>query len=160
MIFISCMSFGLMTSSFKCRVFEAMEAMSKGIHRILVPIKSKMNHTVGVELTENSPGYHIFTEKDLVNFLYTHSKELDIMTKKSVSHLGAVHPIVFAAPTHMIVMDLVKCLRNQSLQAVPIVEGVEEVEDKEKEKQFIIVSPCAYLYSQVQAFCSFVCSST
>lgn len=52
-----------------------------------------------------------------------YSKELDIMTKKSVSELGAVHPSVIAAPTYMIVMDLVKYLHNQSLQAVPIVEG-------------------------------------
>lgn len=154
MIFISCISLRLVTSNYKCRVFEAMEAMSKGIHRILVPVKSKMNHNVGVELTEKSPGYHIFTQKDMVNFLYTHSKELDIMTKKSVSNLGVVHPTVFAAPTHMIVMDLVKCLRNQSLQAVPIVEGVKE--DKEQEKQFIIVSAYTYLRSQVQAFRWFV----
>ena len=80
------------------------------------------------------------------------------MTKKSVSNLGVVHPTVFAAPTHMIVMDLVKCLRNQSLQAVPIVEGVKE--DKEQEKQFIIVSAYTYLRSQVQAFRWFVWSPT
>lgn len=109
-----------------------------------------MNHNVGVELTEKSPGYHIFTQKDMVNFLYTHSKKLDIMTKKSVSDLGAVHPSIFATPTHMIVMDLVKCLRNQSLQAVPIVEGVKE--DKEQEKQFIIVSAYTYLVVKSKHF--------
>lgn len=86
-----------------------MEAMSKGIHRILVPIQSKINHNVGVELTKNSPGYHIFIQKDMFNFIYTHSKELDIVTKRSVSDLVVVNPSVFAAPTHMIVMDLVKC---------------------------------------------------
>jgi CBS domain-containing protein len=111
-------------------VFDAMEPMSKGIHRALIPVESKMEHTMGVELMEASPGYHIFTQTDMVEFLYMHSKELDFMTNMSVLELGAVQSNVYAAPSCMKVMDVVKCMRKTSLQAVAIVESTGDL-DKE-----------------------------
>lgn len=111
-------------------VFDAMEPMSKGIHRALIPVASKMEHTIGVELTEASPGYHIFTQTDLVEFLYQHSKELDYMTSTSVHALGAVHLDVYAVPSCMKVMDVVNCMRKASLQAVAIVEAVNELDNQ------------------------------
>jgi CBS domain-containing protein len=110
-------------------VFDAMEPMSKGIHRALIPIESKMEHTIGVELMEASPGYHIFTQTDMVQFLYMQSKELDFMTSKSVLELGAVQPDVYAAPDCLRVMEVVKCIRNTSLQAVAIVETTSELDN-------------------------------
>lgn len=105
-----------------CRVFDAMEPMSKGIHRALIPVESKLEHSVGVELQEASPGYHLFTQTDMVEFLCTHSKELGFTATTSVMELGAVQSTVYAAPSHMKVMDVVKCMRNTSLHAVAIVE--------------------------------------
>lgn len=103
-------------------VFDAMEPMSKGIHRALIPVESKLEHSVGVELQEASPGYHLFTQTDMVEFLCTHSKELGFTATTSVMELGAVQSTVYAAPSHMKVMDVVKCMRNTSLHAVAIVE--------------------------------------
>lgn len=113
-----------------------MEPMSKGIHRALIPVESKL-HTVGVELMETSPGYHIFTQTDMVEFLYMHSKELDFMTNMSVLELGAVQSTVYAAPSCMKVMDVVKCMRKISLQAVAIVESTG---DLDKELALVMVS--------------------
>lgn len=122
---------------FDSSVFEAMEPMSKGIHRALVPVESQLDHISGVELTEASPGYHMLTQTDLVEYLHTHSKELDFMTNTSVSELGAVHSSVFAAPSCMKVMDVVKCMRNASLRAVAIVESTPDID---KEPMLAIVS--------------------
>lgn len=110
-------------------VFDAMEPMSKGIHRALIPVESKMEHTMGVELVEASPGYHIFTQTDMVEFLYMHSKQLDFMANKSVLDLGAVQSNVYAAPSCMKVMDVVNCLRKTSLQAVAIVETTGDLDN-------------------------------
>lgn len=125
------MSDPLTDAYLKCRVFDAMEPMSKGIHRALIPVESKMEHTIGVELMEASPGYHIFTQTDMVEFLYIHSKELDFMTNLSVLHLGAVQSNVYAAPSCMRVMDVVKCIRKTSLQAVAIVETTGELDNEQ-----------------------------
>ena len=114
-----------------------MEPMSKGIHRALIPVESKMEHTVGVELMEASPGYHIFTQTDMVEFLYMQSKELDFMTNTSVLELGAVQSNVYAAPSCMKVMDVVKCMRKASLQAVAIVESTGDLDN---ELALVIVS--------------------
>lgn len=134
-----------------CRVFDAMEPMSKGIHRALIPIDSQYHHTSGVELTEASPGYHIFTQTDMVQFLYNHAKELDMMTNMSVGELGAVHTSVFAAPSWMKVMDVVKCMRNASLQAVAIVESTMETDE---DSMLLIVS----VFSTSLCLCQFILS--
>lgn len=122
---------GLWSISPKTSVLDAMETMSKGIHRVLIPIESKMEHTVGVELQEASPGYHILTQTDVVEFLYAHYKELDFMTTTTVLELGAAQSNVYAAPSCMKVMDVVKCIRKSLLQAVAIVETTGD-SDKEQ----------------------------
>lgn len=84
---------------------------------------------MGVELVEASPGYHIFTQTDMVEFLYMHSKQFDFMANKSVLDLGAVQSNVYAAPSCMKVMDVVNCLRKTSLQAVAIVETTGDLDN-------------------------------
>lgn len=128
-----------------------MEPMSKGIHRALIPVESKMEHTMGVELVEASPGYHIFTQTDMVEFLYMHSKQLDFMTNKSVLDLGAVQSNVYAAPSCMKVMDVVNCLRKTSLQAVAIVETTGDLDN---EQSLIMVSTASLYLNSFTPFSS------
>lgn len=123
-----------------------MEPMSKGIHRALIPIESKMEHTMGVELMEASPGYHIFTQTDMVQFLCMQSKELDFMASKSVLELGAVQPDVYAAPDCLRVMDVVKCIRNTSLQAVAIVETTSELDNNATLVMVCTIPSCSLLH--------------
>jgi len=106
-----------------------MEPMSKGIHRALVPVESLMHQPqhAPVEIMESSPGYHMLTQTDMVRFLLVHAKELEFVTGLSVSTLGLMQTSVFAAPSNMKVMDVVKCMRNVSLAAVAIVENSPDI---------------------------------
>ncbi len=106
-----------------------MEPMSKGIHRALVPVESLMHqpHHAPVEIMESSTGYHMLTQTDMVRFLLVHAKELEFVTGLSVSTLGLMQTSVFAAPSNMKVMDVVKCMRNVSLAAVAIVENSPDI---------------------------------
>ncbi|KAJ7529971.1 hypothetical protein O6H91_15G082000 [Diphasiastrum complanatum] len=113
----------LWTISPSTSIYEALEPMSKGIHRALVPIESHIEHATGVELNESSPGYHMMTQTDLVQYIQHHAKELKPIISSSVVELGALQHHVFAVPADMKVMDAVKCMRNASLNAVAIVEA-------------------------------------
>jgi CBS domain-containing protein len=119
----------LWTVSPNASVYEAMEPMSKGIHRALVPVESLMHqpHNAPVEIMESSPGYHMLTQTDMVRFLLVHAKELEFVTGLSVSTLGLMQTSVFAAPSNMKVMDVVKCMCNVSLAAVAIVENSPDI---------------------------------
>jgi hypothetical protein len=86
---------------------------------------------------EASPGYHMLTQTDIVEFLLTHAKELEFVTGLSISTLGVVQTSVLAAPCNMKVMDVVKCMRNVSLTAVAIVDGLPDSSDGPK---LVIVS--------------------
>ncbi|KAI5071996.1 hypothetical protein GOP47_0012102 [Adiantum capillus-veneris] len=66
-------------------VMEAMDFMSKGLHRALVPLESQMKHTLRtsgspLEAEESAVSYRMLTQTDLMQFL--HSK------------LETLHPIV------------------------------------------------------------------
>lgn len=119
----------LWTVSPNASVYEVMEPMSKGIHRALVPVESLMHqpHHAPVEIMESSTGYHMLTQTDMVRFLLVHAKELEFVTGLSVSTLGLMQTSVFAAPSNMKVMDVVKCMRNVSLAAVAIVENSPDI---------------------------------
>lgn len=110
------------------RVLDVMEPFSKGIHRALVPLESHMDH-VGLELKESSPGYWMLTQMDIVQFFKLHSNELQSFTSSSVGQLGAVNKGAFAVPAGMQVTDVVKCMRNASLNAVAIVDGLPDADE-------------------------------
>jgi CBS domain-containing protein len=119
----------LWTVSPNASIYEVMEPMSKGIHRALVPVESLMHqpHHAPVEIMESSPAYQMLTQTDMVRFLLVHAKDLEFVTGLSVSTLGLMQTSVFAAPSNMKVMDVVKCMRNVSLAAVAIVENSPDI---------------------------------
>jgi len=109
------------------RVMDVMEPFSKGIHRALVPLESHMDH-VGLELKESSPGYRMLTQMDIAQFFKLHSNELQSITTSSVGQLGAVNKGAFAVPAGMQVRNVVKWMRNASLNAVAIVDSSPDAE--------------------------------
>lgn len=118
----------LWTISPHTSVCEALQSMSRGIHRALVPIESQMEHTSGIELAETSPGYRMLTQTDLVRFLRAESRNLQAIVSRSVESLGAVQSNVFGVPADMSVADTLKCMSMGSLTAVAIVEPVAEID--------------------------------
>ncbi|KAL3677531.1 hypothetical protein R1sor_027479 [Riccia sorocarpa] len=114
-------------------VYDAIEPMSKGVHRVLVPFETESD-VQGVELTESSSGYHILTQMDIIKFIHERAELMNDILRLSVSDIGAVRYSVFAVPHTMAVMTALKCMANTALPAVAIVEAVPGVD---KEPMFI-----------------------
>lgn len=101
-----------------------MEVFSKGIHRALVPLDSQMENISGVELVESSSSYRMLTQMDVLKFIKAHGhQELRDLMVSTVRSAGAVTDTVLAVTHRTRAIDAIKCLRNASLQAVPIVEA-------------------------------------
>ncbi|KAG6541200.1 hypothetical protein Mapa_017434 [Marchantia paleacea] len=123
----------LWTISPTTSVYDSIEPMSKGVHRVLVPFESQSD-THGVELTESSSGYHMLTQTDVIQFIHDHAEEMNSVLRQTVSDIGAVRQSVFAVPHTMAVMTALKCMANTALPAVAIVEAVPDID---KEPMFI-----------------------
>ncbi|KAA8541924.1 hypothetical protein F0562_023076 [Nyssa sinensis] len=122
-------SLSLWTLNPNTGIIDCMEVFSKGIHRALVPIDSHMENIAGVELAESASSYQMLTQMDLLRFLKAHDSELEGVMLSSVKELGAVTENIFGVTGRAKVVDAIKCMRAASLNAIPIVEALDALEE-------------------------------
>ncbi|KZV45422.1 Cystathionine beta-synthase (CBS) protein [Dorcoceras hygrometricum] len=122
-------SLSLWTLNSNTSILDCMEVLSKGIHRTLVPVESNMENVAGVELVESASSYRMLTQMDLLKFLKAHEPELKGIMGWRVSELGAVSEILFAVTDQTKVIDSIKCMNMASLNAVPIVEATNDIDE-------------------------------
>ncbi|XP_047316935.1 SNF1-related protein kinase regulatory subunit gamma-like PV42a [Impatiens glandulifera] len=122
-------SLSLWTLNANTSVLECMEVFSKGIHRALVPIDGKADNPTGVELMDSASGYRMLTQMDLLRFIKAHDNDLKSILSHSVSEAGAINDVVFGVTAKTKVIDAIKCMRSASLNAVPILEVSETMDD-------------------------------
>ncbi|XP_007023214.2 PREDICTED: topless-related protein 4 isoform X1 [Theobroma cacao] len=114
-------------------LLECMELFSKGIHRALVPMDSQMENVQGVELVESASSYRMLTQMDLLKFLKDHASELEDIISSSVKELGTINENVYAINDRTKVIEGIKCLRTALLNAVPIVQSSDDIEEDHRQ---------------------------
>ncbi|KAM6602283.1 hypothetical protein CsatA_021892 [Cannabis sativa] len=114
-------------------ILDCMEVFSKGIHRAMVPQDSQMKNVSGVELVESASSYKMLTQMDLLVFLRQHDIELKNITSKSITELGAITDTVFAISDRTKVIDAIKSMRMALLNAVPIIQSQDTLEEDPKQ---------------------------
>ncbi|KAI4325248.1 hypothetical protein MLD38_030662 [Melastoma candidum] len=122
----------LWTLSPNTSVLESMELLSKGIHRVLVPLDCNGHDAQqihGAEVEESSHLYRLLTQTDVVKFLEQHSLEMGSVTARSVRDLRAVNRQVFAITDKTKLVDAIRCMRAGLINAVPIVASEEHETD-------------------------------
>ncbi|KAH9715103.1 SNF1-related protein kinase regulatory subunit gamma-like PV42a [Citrus sinensis] len=122
----------LWTLSPNTSILDCMEVFSKGIHRALVPMDSRMENISGVELVEFASSYQMLTQMDLLRFMMNHASELKDITSHSIRELGALNENIFAITESTKVIDAIKCMRVALLHAVPIVKSSSATEEDPK----------------------------
>ncbi|KAG8379819.1 hypothetical protein BUALT_Bualt07G0129100 [Buddleja alternifolia] len=122
-------SLSLWTLNCNTGILDCMEVFSKGIHRALVPVDSHMENIAGVELVESASSYRMVTQMDLLKFLKVHKHELRGILGRPVRELGAASEIVFGVTDKTKVIDAIKSMNTASLNAVPVVQSLEDIED-------------------------------
>ncbi|CAL9241393.1 unnamed protein product [Arabidopsis halleri] len=110
-------------------IMDCMEMLSKGIHRVLVPLDSNIENITGPELVESASAYAMLTQMDLISFFLDRSSELHGILSHTVTDLSAIHNTVLALTSEARVKDAIKCMSTEMLNAVPIVEASTEEED-------------------------------
>ncbi|KAL1199352.1 SNF1-related protein kinase regulatory subunit gamma-like PV42b [Cardamine amara subsp. amara] len=111
-------------------LMNCMEILSKGVHRVLVPLDSNIeNISLGPELVESASAYVMLTQMDLISFFLHRSSDLQSILSRTVTDLSAIHDTVLALTSKARVKDAVKCMSAAMLNAVPIVEASNEEED-------------------------------
>ncbi|KAK9281846.1 hypothetical protein L1049_004752 [Liquidambar formosana] len=126
-------SLSLWTLNPSTGILDCMEVFSKGIHRALVPLDSQMENVSGVELIESASSYRMVTQMDILRFLKEHASELKDVMPHTVSDLGAITENVFALTSRTKVIEAIKCMRAASLNAVPIVEASDALQEDHKQ---------------------------
>ncbi|XP_010417751.1 PREDICTED: SNF1-related protein kinase regulatory subunit gamma-like PV42b isoform X2 [Camelina sativa] len=110
-------------------IMDCMEMLSKGIHRVLVPMDSNIENISGPELVESASSYAMLTQMDLISFFLNRSSNLQSVLSHTVTDLSAIHDTVLALTSQARVKDAIKCMSKAMLNAVPIVEASSEEED-------------------------------
>lgn len=129
-------SLSLWTLSPNTNILDCMEVFSKGIHRALVPVDGQMANKSGVELVENASSYQMLTQMDVVKFLNDNASQLEGVLCQPVGQLGAVTENVFAVTNRTSVIEAIKCMREGSLTAVPIIEASGQPDEDPKQLVF------------------------
>lgn len=80
----------------KHSIMDCMEILSKGIHRVLVPLDSNVENTLGPELVESASAYTMLTQMDLVSFFLDQSSHLQAILSRTVTYLSAINYNVLA----------------------------------------------------------------
>ncbi|KAJ8560036.1 hypothetical protein K7X08_004094 [Anisodus acutangulus] len=121
-------SLSLWTLSPNTSIMDCMEVFSKGIHRAMVPVDGQSENVFGVELTESASCYRMLTQTDLLRFLNDQQELKAIMSHKvSDKQLQAITATVFGMTNKAKVIDVIKCMRTASLNAVPILESSKDI---------------------------------
>ncbi|CAH2068006.1 unnamed protein product [Thlaspi arvense] len=111
-------------------VMDCMEMLSKGIHRVLVPLEGNIENIAGPELVESASAYTMLTQMDLISFiLHRSSSHLHAILSRSIAHLSAINDTVLALTSQARVKDAIECMSVAMLNAVPIVEASSDGED-------------------------------
>ncbi|XVF26564.1 hypothetical protein REPUB_Repub14bG0028300 [Reevesia pubescens] len=114
-------------------ILECMELFSKGIHRALVPMDSQMENIQGVELVESASSYKMLTQMDLLKFLKGPASELEGILSSSIKEIGAINENVYAINDRTKVIEAIKCLRTALLNAVPIVQSSNDIQEDDRQ---------------------------
>ncbi|XP_059299669.1 SNF1-related protein kinase regulatory subunit gamma-like PV42a [Lycium ferocissimum] len=123
-------SLSLWTLSPNTSIVDCMEVFSKGIHRAMVPVDGQSENITCVKLTESASCYRMLTQMDLLRFLNDQQELKAIMSNKvSDKQLQAITDTVFGVINKAKVIDVIKCMRTASLNAVPIVESSDDIEE-------------------------------
>lgn len=77
-------------------IMDCMEILSKGLHRVLVPLDSNVENTLGPELVESASAYTMLTQMDLVSFFLDQSSHLQAILSRTVADLSAINDNVLA----------------------------------------------------------------
>lgn len=75
---------------------DCMEMLSKGIHRVMVPLDSNIENISGPELVESASSYALLTQMDLISFFLDRSSDLQGILSHTVTDLSAIHDTVLA----------------------------------------------------------------
>lgn len=70
--------------------------LSKGIHRVLVPLDSNTENITGPELVESASAYAMLSQMDLISFFFDQSSQLHGILSHTVTDLSAIHNTVLA----------------------------------------------------------------
>ncbi|KAH6758724.1 Cystathionine beta-synthase protein [Perilla frutescens var. frutescens] len=128
-------SLSLWTINSHTRITDCMEVFSKGIHRALVPVDSQMENISGVELMDSASSYRMLTQLDLLRYLkaHEHEHELRRILDRPAMELGAVVDVVFGVFNKTRVIDAIRSMSRSSLNAVPIVEPSDAIEEDHRQ---------------------------
>ncbi|MCO5548073.1 hypothetical protein L7F22_001530 [Adiantum nelumboides] len=109
-------------------VMEAMDIMSKGLHRALVPLESHMQHSTEspLESEELASSYRMLSQTDVVQFLHSKSETLHPILSRSVDALGIIQPHVFGVPANTTLVDTMKCMTQAALTAVAVLDSTHD----------------------------------
>ncbi|PSR96027.1 SNF1-related protein kinase regulatory subunit gamma-like [Actinidia chinensis var. chinensis] len=110
-------------------ILDCMEVFSKGIHRALVPLDSHLENVAGIELVESASSYRMLTQMDLLRFLKAQESELKGIMSRKIAQLGGVTDIIFGVSERAKVIEVIKCMKTASLNAVPIIEASSAIEE-------------------------------
>lgn len=83
-------------------LMDCMEVLSKGIHRVLVPLDSDIENISGPELVESASAYALLTQMDLISFFLHRSSDLQGILSRTVTDLSAIHDTVLALTSKVI----------------------------------------------------------
>nr|GMC71266.1 SNF1-related protein kinase regulatory subunit gamma-like PV42a [Ipomoea batatas] len=138
-------SLSLWTLNPSMSLVDCMEVFSKGIHRAMVPIEGQAETIAGVELVESASSYRMLTQMDVLKFVMREHDNQNEEVKGIMSHpikdskqFQAVTDTVFGVTDQATVMDAIKCMRAASLNAVPIVQSSNTIQ--EDHRQLVNVS--------------------
>eukprot|EP00850_Spirogloea_muscicola_P007328 SM000036S13372 [mRNA] locus=s36:834398:837327:- [translate_table: standard] len=110
-------------------LYDALEPLSKGVHRMLVPFEptSPQERTGGIELSETATSYRMVTQTDVIRSIVNHGGETAPFLSETVDSLQLVNHSVFAVPSTMLVLDVVRCMQQASIQSVAVVEPTPDI---------------------------------
>ncbi|KAL2634782.1 hypothetical protein R1flu_006261 [Riccia fluitans] len=115
----------LWTLSPNTTLLEAMEPLSKGVHRFLVPVGGMADPSVtGAETVESAPKFVFLTQTDIVRFLLQNLDMLGPVVGRTVESLGLIDSGIppLAVPANMALVDVLRLMRKEGgLTAVAVV---------------------------------------
>eukprot|EP00850_Spirogloea_muscicola_P004394 SM000019S04938 [mRNA] locus=s19:168584:171635:+ [translate_table: standard] len=110
-------------------LYDALEPLSKGVHRMLVPFEptSPQERTGGIELSKTATSYRMVTQTDVIRSLVNQGGATAPILSETVDSLQLVNHSVFAVPSTMLVLDVVRCMQQASIQSVAVVEPTPDI---------------------------------
>nr|GMC73422.1 SNF1-related protein kinase regulatory subunit gamma-like PV42a [Ipomoea batatas] len=133
-------SLSLWTLNPSMSLVDCMEVFSKGIHRAMVPIEGQAETIAGVELVESASSYRMLTQMDVLKFVMREHDNQNEEVKGIMSHhikdskqFQAVTDTVFGVTDQATVIDAIKCMRAASLNAVPIVQSSNTIQEDHRQ---------------------------